>query len=213
MEAYMDTAICSWCNKEKEIGEFKTKRNGQRTKMCNRCLDVFKKFRDTHRGEKCQWCGAPSEGFTFCATHRELIKQRKRIKDAQLPPRTCPRCKTNPIPLGKQMCQACKQVILDGRVSRDRARTRVMVTEIYKQYGGAFCACCGEDIWEFLTLDHINDDGAAHRKEIGGSGYKLQLWAKRNGYPAGLRVMCRNCNFGRYVNGGICPHQQQKVAA
>ena len=28
------------------------------------------------------------------------------------------------------------------------------------------CQCCGENHYEFLTIDHINGDGAKHRREI-----------------------------------------------
>jgi len=78
--------------------------------------------------------------------------------------------------------------------------------EALNAYGGPFCACCGESNVFFLTLDHINNDGAEHRKTMpaGSSTYR---WLKNNGYPAGLRVLCYNCNCGRHANGGVCPHE------
>lgn len=72
------------------------------------------------------------------------------------------------------------------------------------------CDCCSENELDFLTIDHINDDGAKHRKKLrkkgihGGSGF--YYWLKRNHYPAEYRVLCLNCNFGRFYNNGICPH-------
>lgn len=77
-------------------------------------------------------------------------------------------------------------------------------------YGGR-CACCGEDAPEFLAIDHVNGDGAAHRREISGgkgrrgAGTPTYRWLKKSGYPEGFRVLCHNCNIaiGFY---GACPH-------
>lgn len=68
------------------------------------------------------------------------------------------------------------------------------------------CSCCGESIFEFLTIDHINNDGSEHRKEIGGGGHTLIDWIIKNNYPQGFNISCFNCNSGRAYNNGICPH-------
>jgi len=77
--------------------------------------------------------------------------------------------------------------------------------EVLKHYGGEppKCACCGEDRFEFLSIDHINGGGKQHIKSI---GYNLARWLKKNHYPEGYRVLCHNCNFalGHY---GYCPHE------
>lgn len=84
----------------------------------------------------------------------------------------------------------------------------------YKAYGGYRCFCCDETQEMFLTLDHINNDGAAHRKEIGEGTRRLYEWLKKNNYPEGLlRVSCQNCNSGRYRNGGICPHEVERESS
>lgn len=70
---------------------------------------------------------------------------------------------------------------------------------------GRQCACCGESIERFLTLDHVDGSGAEHRREVG-RGDTLNKWLKRNGYPSGFQTLCVNCNSGRAVNGGGCPH-------
>jgi len=81
--------------------------------------------------------------------------------------------------------------------------------EIYAAYGGAKCNCCGETELKFLTVDHINNDGAAHRK-ITGIGNNFFLWLRKNNFPSGFQILCFNCNCGKNVNKGICPHQLQK---
>ena len=68
------------------------------------------------------------------------------------------------------------------------------------------CACCGEYIVEFLSIDHV--DG---RKvlEHGTSmmGTRLYYWARRNDYPPTLQVLCFNCNCAK-GSYGICPHKE-----
>lgn len=76
--------------------------------------------------------------------------------------------------------------------------------ETYAVYGGK-CICCGEHRWQFLSLDHIENDGASHRRAMNTTS--LFMWAWRNEFPSTLQLMCINCNVGRSRNGGICPHQ------
>lgn len=83
-------------------------------------------------------------------------------------------------------------------------------------YGGQ-CVCCGESNPVFLTIDHINNDGAQHREEMGykangrgelriGSGTTMYWWLEKNGYPDGHQVLCANCNMAKQ-SLGKCPHQ------
>ena len=89
---------------------------------------------------------------------------------------------------------------------RDEVRRKV-----YGHYGDA-CACCGETEPMFLSLDHTNNDGAEHRRELGydgngkGASSATLSWLKRNNYPEGFQVLCMNCNHGKARNGGVCPH-------
>lgn len=71
------------------------------------------------------------------------------------------------------------------------------------------CACCGESNIKFLTIDHINNDGAEHRNEIGRS--KLYSWLIKNNFPEGFQVLCMNCNWGKAQNKGVCPHGENKI--
>jgi hypothetical protein len=94
--------------------------------------------------------------------------------------------------------------------ARRKAKLRAERREVIEAYGGR-CACCGEANMGFLTLDHVNDDGAEHRRSIGAgrSSLRVYRWAKANGYPDTLRVLCANCNCGRQWNGGVCPHKDE----
>jgi hypothetical protein len=78
-------------------------------------------------------------------------------------------------------------------------------------YGGV-CVCCGERNLGLLTLDHKNGDGAEHRRALGHgkASSRVYAWAEENGFPDLLQAMCWNCNNGRYHNGGVCPHKDDK---
>ena len=81
----------------------------------------------------------------------------------------------------------------------------------FAAYGGYKCVCCGESEPSFMTLDHINNDGAAFRRKVYGkrtaAGYHTYLWLAKNGYPNTVQVLCMNCNHGKRMNNGVCPHQ------
>jgi hypothetical protein len=91
-------------------------------------------------------------------------------------------------------------------IIREKARQRIWERklEIIKEYGGE-CKCCGENNPEFLTIDHINNNGNVHRKEIiSGNFYN---WLKHNDYPKdNYQLLCCNCNFSKGLLG-YCPHQ------
>ena len=73
--------------------------------------------------------------------------------------------------------------------------------------------CCGEVEPKFLSLDHINNDGWVDRKfdKSGGSNFyrKVARLIVEGKAPADLQILCRNCNWGKHVNGGVCPHQEE----
>jgi len=110
----------------------------------------------------------------------------------------------------KSMCSLCTPEFAKVAKKYHESLRR----DAFNAYGGPQCACCGTLVDEFLTMDHIEGGGAAHRAELrgnknqsGGGGIKLYLWMKRMGYPPGFQVLCMNCNFtkGKY---GVCPHQR-----
>ena len=96
--------------------------------------------------------------------------------------------------------------------------SRSLKAEVLSHYdnGSLKCSCCGEKQLEFLTLDHVNNDGAKDRrkrfgKNKGGGGLTFYLHLKKEGYPKGFQVLCMNCNFAkRYEN--ICPHIEMREA-
>jgi hypothetical protein len=87
-----------------------------------------------------------------------------------------------------------------------RWKARLKVIEAY----GGCCACCGEMIPEFLTIDHINNDGAEKRRngEMGGAALYTKL--EKMGYPKDdYQLLCMNCNFAK-GHFGCCPHEHYR---
>ena len=77
--------------------------------------------------------------------------------------------------------------------------------QAFQAYGGANCACCGENHIEFLSIDHMNGGGNEHRRQIGLKAAHPYKWLKDHNYPSGFRVLCMNCNFALGAFG-YCPH-------
>lgn len=83
--------------------------------------------------------------------------------------------------------------------------------KVIMAYGGK-CTCCEEDTIEFLTVDHINNDGAEDRKKNGRkSGGKLYRWLIQNNFPKeNYQILCYNCNCAKGFFG-YCPHHKPDI--
>jgi hypothetical protein len=81
--------------------------------------------------------------------------------------------------------------------------------EVFAAYGGYRCNCCDESEPMFLSIDHVDNNGAQERKAglYSGSGYSFYRWLRKTGFPSGYQVLCMNCQVGKHKNGGVCPHQ------
>jgi hypothetical protein len=95
---------------------------------------------------------------------------------------------------------------------RNRNRWIAYKLEVFAAYGGPVCVCCGEAHVECLSIDHIKEGGAQHRKELNGDardGRNFYVWLKQNGYPPGFQVLCMNCNFAK-GHFKVCPHELER---
>jgi len=77
--------------------------------------------------------------------------------------------------------------------------------EVINGYDGK-CVCCGEANWEFLTVDHIKNDGAEERKKM--TGNQFYEYIIKNNFPKKYRLLCSNCNWSRGTYG-YCPHEKE----
>lgn len=93
----------------------------------------------------------------------------------------------------------------------------------YYSLGSMACGSCGfsTDI-DALCLDHIDNDGAAHRKELGcgsrgsPSGTTIYERLKAKGWMPGLQVLCFNCNTIKELRrkrSGKTAHEMLKIVA
>lgn len=79
--------------------------------------------------------------------------------------------------------------------------------EVFQAYGGYKCVCCGETEKSMLTMDHVNNDGSKHRRELKLRWSKTMYhWIKTHGFPSTFQVLCYNCNLSKFRNNGICAH-------
>jgi len=100
-----------------------------------------------------------------------------------------------------------KKVRRQQKESKQRLKLLCM-----EAYGGPVCVCCGETCMDMLNIDHINEDGSYHRKNLnkhGNAGCSTYHWLKANDFPDGFQVLCYNCNISKHRNG-ICSHQLNK---
>ena len=96
-----------------------------------------------------------------------------------------------------------KEKIMSNNKSYSR-KLRDKYKELVFNHYGRKCECCGEEHIDFLTIDHINGNGEKHRKEI---NRRINDWLVKNNFPDGFQVLCFNCNWGKHINHGICPHK------
>ena len=94
--------------------------------------------------------------------------------------------------------------ILPNRNKNARKHHALWRKVIILAYGGK-CACCGEREYDFLTIDHVNNDGSVDRAMgLRGSGLYKKIMDR--GFPPDYRVLCWNCNCSRAYKGK-CPHE------
>lgn len=91
--------------------------------------------------------------------------------------------------------------------ARMKAYYNLAKLKVFDYYGN-ICNCCGEDEIFFLTIDHVNNDGNTerwrHGQKIGGKNLYVKIVS--SGFPETYQLLCMNCNFGKRMNNGICPH-------
>lgn len=114
-------------------------------------------------------------------------------------------------------CKACQQAAKDkwrtanpAAYRRQQRRTckRYAVKlkrEVLSHYSGGTPVCnrCGfDENIAALTIDHVNNDGASHRRELAAQNQlpskRFYNWLKHQGYPAGFQVLCFNCQRIKY---------------
>lgn len=164
--------------------------------------DISRRFREKRRLDGiCLQCRQPVVlGKDKCQVHLERHRvTAKAFYHSRVSNNLCARC-GNPGRISRTYCAACLEL--------ERKEYANLKQTVVLGYGGK-CECCGETIPEFLTIDHKNNNGAKHRASGGAIGAKLYRFLIKNNFPRDeYQLLCFNCNCGRQVNGGTCPHRQ-----
>lgn len=176
-------------------------------KQCKQCKQI-KSLKSFERNRQiCNTCRSKNKHKNYKQKHGISYHKQHRLDNINRG--MCGHCGTRPLTNHKTLCDTCKQ---RGDAQAKKLKLRLK-QEVFNAYGGCKCACCGETTLMFLTIDHINNDGKKHRLEITNGKYparssSLYYWLRNNNYPEGYQVLCFNCNVGRHLNGGTCPHKE-----
>ena len=170
----------------------------------------------------CRMCGKTRDEVDFYKYHRHCIScETAEVKKC----RTCGK----EFPL-KEFLQAgrpnrkdCLKCRYANNIEANRLNARkshAKYRQLILDHYGRICACCGEFRQTMLELDHVDNDGAEHRKSltekwknawanknIGGT--HIYRWIVKNNYPDGFQILCSNCNKSKARNGGICEHKTE----
>lgn len=163
-----------------------------------------KRNRDRKRCQKlrqsglCQHCRQPPvAGKTRCQVCIDRDKERRSKRKAS---RLCVRygCLNNQRP-GKFTCISC--------ANKAAKKSRVKKQIVLDHYGQKCnCPCgCGVTKFEWLTIDHINNDGAEQRRALkreGKTNSNQYARAIKAGFPNDLQILCMNCNSAKANYGG-----------
>ena len=157
-------------------------------KTCTKCLKEkpidafrFRKERGNHE-TSCKTCRLSPTREKY---HSDPKFREKNKRNAVM------WCKNNP--------QRTKEINTKSRLKRKMAALN--------GYGSS-CVCCGERRISMLDIDHVNNDGATHRKTIGRkSMYDVVIKSR---FPGTFQILCCNCNQSKRRNGGICEHKPEK---
>lgn len=158
----------------------------------------------------------------------------------------CNHCKKRNARKNKTQCKICTNQVINWKkkhperirqlnmksLNKNRIKWRISgqkhflklktIVVDYYSAGTMSCICCNEDIFEFLTINHIKGGGLKHRREIGTTGGGMfYRWLIQHEFPRGFNVLCWNCNWanwrfgicphrGKHLNRGICPHKDKK---
>lgn len=128
----------------------------------------------------------------------------------------------------QRLCAACgyrqaKSYAAKNRAwahGKNREYRRRLKVEVLTHYGGGRLACvnCGFSDLRALTIDHVANDGAAHRKTLskdgrnGSSGSCIYTWLKKHGHPSGFQTLCMNCNFIKAREAQELKHAEKMAA-
>lgn len=147
----------------------------------------------------------------ICTRCKENKSKSEFFKDCTKKDGLTPQCKTCKMircseyiksPRGKEANKKYKESTKGKKVHYEyTSRVKNKVLTHYSLCGFPRCSSpgCGITDIDMLCIDHINDNGNIHRKELGKGGSVLYQWLVQNKYPDGYQVLCFNHNMKKEI--------------
>lgn len=188
--------LCQTCGKPPAPGR----------KTCDDCRVKGTEKQRRYALARCQGglcaCGAErTPGYLACEKCRTKRTTGRKERAAK---GICQKC-LSPAVKDHKHCRPC----MDKLCCVVKNRIRALKARVIAHYGNK-CSCCGESLFEFLSIEHKDGGGTKHRKELGG-GSAVYRWIVRHDFPDNYTVLCFNCNCSKGFNG-YCPHEFLRVA-
>lgn len=159
--------------------------------------DRTKKYRKERIAKGgCAYCsGTAMQGKTIC---KKCRNKRRKITKRKKKEGICYQSGCwNPAMPGLRDCYKHRHARLE--------KQRDLKQQVLDHYGQKCnCTCgCGVTRFEHLTVDHINNDGARHRKSSkSGGGHAFYRTIIKENFPDDLQILCWNCNCAKQFYGG-----------
>lgn len=182
--ARKEAGLCTQCGDDATPGNV----------YCHECLEKKRQKRQAAvAAKKCPSCSKPTDGkHAKCGECRDKLRKQYTARAAT---KLCVDCGKEVDRKNKRVCLACSE----KRKRVEQRKNRKLKQAALDTYGGPVCVGCGENTFEILEIDHINNNGGAHRRELfghnkGTGSSRFYRWLRDNDWPDGYRVLCPTCN-------------------
>jgi hypothetical protein len=157
----------------------------------------------------CRRCGKPREQEDRTHCNKCLSDKCSREKKRQIENGKKGLCRECAKPCEQKDKSCCNKCLEMYKQIAKRHRKKVKdIAVSHLTNGENRCVNCGLPLYDVLQIDHINGDGAQHRKEIGKGGNVMYSWLIKNGFPDGFQILCSNCNFFKRMNSRLPDRQE-----
>ncbi|MBC8294550.1 MAG: hypothetical protein H8E55_01940 [Pelagibacterales bacterium] len=175
-----DIKTCKKCN---NISAQLNKTNTNNCIYCNYLLIIGNNWSESSKKSRRFYC-------KFCENKITRYRLNKKRRALGIP---------------KQKVFNTKQRLL-SRQMRSKLNSLNERYKCIKAYGNE-CNCCKNNVWQFLSIDHIYNDGASERAQFKIRGTTFYKYLRKLGYPTvNYQLLCTNCNSAKGYHG-FCPHQ------
>lgn len=127
---------------------------------------------------------------THCSKGHPLDEENTHVSPSGV--RRCRICRTKTLNKYKQ--HSITYLAQEKFRSREKNKVRKLFALTHYGPNGSLGCCfpeCSVTDLDMLSLDHVNDDGASHRREMS-AGNPIYRWVEETGFPEGFQTLCYN---------------------